>query len=257
MTVEWTKLLGRISPLQAPRRHLEMLFLSCLTSFSERAHWRSMIPSRRVSPARLQKGHSFARLDNRLPHSILFFSLSAGVWKSAKLKVKNSSNEVTVIVRHAPLSGIAEEIAAKLFKKERQRLMDMLAYEPIFIPESSSNGVFKGLSVKVVKFHIENCPVRPSPMSSANSPRNKSVAQKRSLEAYESMLHSESGGDVCLLEKTYVLVGVNPRHESLLLAGLQQIVNSERNVSDHLSDNVIGWAIRVSAAASYLFCRQY
>mmetsp|Transcript_37668 Transcript_37668/g.112823 ORF Transcript_37668/g.112823 Transcript_37668/m.112823 type:complete len:584 (-) Transcript_37668:22-1773(-) len=53
-------------------------------------------------------------------------------------------------------------------------------------------------------------------------------AQKRGEEAYRAMVEADKLGDVCLTEKAYVLSGLLPDDQALMLTALQQMVDFER-----------------------------
>jgi len=62
------------------------------------------------------------------------------------------------------------------------------------------------------------------------TPANNAYALKQAKESYETMIENEKLGDICVVEKCFIFIGVNPAEQSLLLCALQQLVLQERLV---------------------------
>lgn len=56
-------------------------------------------------------------------------------------------------------------------------------------------------------------------------------ARRLGSEAYQAMLDAKSDGDVCIVEKSYVITGTPLQDQSLFFCGLQNLINMERMVS--------------------------
>jgi len=50
--------------------------------------------------------------------------------------------------------------------------------------------------------------------------------------AYQAMIDAEKEGDVCIVEKCYVLTGTRLQEQSLLFCALQNLINMDRNLND-------------------------
>jgi hypothetical protein len=66
--------------------------------------------------------------------------------------------------------------------------------------------------------------VHPSPVSE--------YARRLGRAAYQAMLDAENDGDICIVEKSYVITGTPLNYQSLFFCGLQNLVNMERMVSN-------------------------
>ena len=54
--------------------------------------------------------------------------------------------------------------------------------------------------------------------------------KEQAKEAYDAMVKADEFGDVCIVEKCYVLIGTKSQDQSLLFCALQQLVDAEREV---------------------------
>ena len=62
----------------------------------------------------------------------------------------------------------------------------------------------------------------------------KQVSQKAkqlAAEAYKFMVEADRQGEVCIVEKCYVMIGTRLKEQSLILNGLQKFIDVEREVS--------------------------
>ena len=50
--------------------------------------------------------------------------------------------------------------------------------------------------------------------------------------AYKAMIDAEKEGDICIVEKCYVLTGTRLQEQSLLFCALQNLINMDRNLND-------------------------
>lgn len=62
------------------------------------------------------------------------------------------------------------------------------------------------------------------------NPEINAYALKQAKESYETMIENEKLGDVGVVEKCFIFIGVKPAEQSLLLCALQQLVQQERLV---------------------------
>jgi hypothetical protein len=69
-----------------------------------------------------------------------------------------------------------------------------------------------------------NGQVHPSPTSEN--------ARRLGRAAYQAMLDAENDGDICIVQKSYVITGTPLNDQSLFFCGLQNLVNMERLVSN-------------------------
>jgi len=53
-------------------------------------------------------------------------------------------------------------------------------------------------------------------------------ARLQAIESYQTMLENERIGQVCIVEKCYILTGIDSKHHSLLFLALQQLIDLER-----------------------------
>jgi hypothetical protein len=56
-------------------------------------------------------------------------------------------------------------------------------------------------------------------------------ARRLGRAAYQAMLDAEDDGDICIVEKSYVITGTPLNDQSLFFCGLQNLINMERLVS--------------------------
>ena len=61
--------------------------------------------------------------------------------------------------------------------------------------------------------------------------RMSKSAVKKATESYKTMIENEKLGDVCIVEKCFILIGTNPEEQSLMLFALKQLVELDRRVS--------------------------
>ena len=54
---------------------------------------------------------------------------------------------------------------------------------------------------------------------------------KQAKDSYETMIENEKLGYVCMVEKCFIFIGINPAEQSLLLAALKQLAQLDRMVS--------------------------
>ena len=69
---------------------------------------------------------------------------------------------------------------------------------------------------------IEPAPVYSSPISKH--------ARRLGCEAYQAMIDAKDDGDICIVEKSYVITGTSLQDQSLIFCGLQNLINMERLV---------------------------
>jgi len=62
-------------------------------------------------------------------------------------------------------------------------------------------------------------------------------AREKAAESYRSMIDAEQLGFVCLVEKCYVIVGVQEQEQTILLSALQKLVDYERYVDSKDPDD--------------------
>lgn len=54
------------------------------------------------------------------------------------------------------------------------------------------------------------------------------VAKRLAAEAFKFMNEADIGGDVCIIEHCYIMMGTKPEEQSLMLAALQKVIDVER-----------------------------
>ena len=71
----------------------------------------------------------------------------------------------------------------------------------------------------------------------SNKTKKNDVSKEAASQAFSYMTESDKLGDVCVVERCYVLVGTNSDHHSLLFCALQQLVDIEREVCINLAED--------------------
>jgi hypothetical protein len=56
-------------------------------------------------------------------------------------------------------------------------------------------------------------------------------ARRMGISAYKAMIDSEKEGDMCIVEKSYILTGTRLVDQSLFFCALQNLIDMERKVS--------------------------
>lgn len=93
---------------------------------------------------------------------------------------------------------------------------------------SSSYSGSTDFEIDETTFEItEPAPVYSSPISKD--------ARRLGREAYQAMIDVEDDGDICIVEKSYVITGTSLQDQSLIFCGLQNLINMERLVRNTYS----------------------
>ena len=93
---------------------------------------------------------------------------------------------------------------------------------------SSSYSGSTDFEIDETTFEItEPAPVYSSPISKD--------ARRLGREAYQAMIDVEEDGDICIVEKSYVITGTSLQDQSLIFCGLQNLINMERLVRNTYS----------------------
>ena len=72
----------------------------------------------------------------------------------------------------------------------------------------------------------------PENKASAPSPNYPEHIKQLGVSAFKAMIEADKIGDICIVEKSYVLIGTPLKDQSLFFCGLQNLVNMEREVSN-------------------------
>ena len=64
-----------------------------------------------------------------------------------------------------------------------------------------------------------------------HSPPVSEYARRMGISAYRAMVDSEKEGDICIVEKSYIIIGMRPVDQSLFFCALQNLIDMERKVS--------------------------
>jgi hypothetical protein len=102
--------------------------------------------------------------------------------------------------------------------------MDKLRTRVASSRDNMSSSHSSGLSYESDENSYEiNGQVDPPPVSE--------YARRLGRAAYQAMLDAEDDGDICIVEKSYVITGTPLNDQSLFFCGLQNLINMERLVS--------------------------
>jgi hypothetical protein len=64
-----------------------------------------------------------------------------------------------------------------------------------------------------------------------HSPPVSEYARRMGISAYQAMVDSEKEGDICIVEKSYIIIGMRLVDQSLFFCALQNLIDMERKVS--------------------------
>lgn len=82
--------------------------------------------------------------------------------------------------------------------------------------------------------------LKKSETSTAQLDKKISLRAKRlAAEAYKVMNDYDKGGDICIIEKCYIMIGTQLREQSLVLSALQKFVDVEREVIFFIHSKII------------------
>ena len=65
-------------------------------------------------------------------------------------------------------------------------------------------------------------------------PPSSEHIRRLGISAYQAMIDAEKDGDICIVEKSYVLTGTRLQDQSLFFYALQNLIDMERKVRSHL-----------------------
>ncbi|KAL9183930.1 hypothetical protein ACHAXT_002016 [Thalassiosira profunda] len=69
-------------------------------------------------------------------------------------------------------------------------------------------------------------------LTEALGPPISDRARQLGLESYQAMLDAAKEGDICIVEKSYVLTGTSLKDQSLFFCALQNLIDMERKIND-------------------------
>ena len=82
--------------------------------------------------------------------------------------------------------------------------------------------------------------LKKSETSTAQLDKKISLRAKRlAAEAYKVMNDYDKGGDICIIEKCYIMIGTQLHEQSLVLSALQKFVDVEREVIFFIHSKII------------------